>query len=314
MPKTREHSAQIVIIGAGPTGLTCGALLQSRGYAPLILEKSRGIGGRLATRRLDGAQFDHGAPFVQLKHPETRDWISDLAKAGSAMTATDDGAPDATFVGVPGMSRLCRPMADTLDIRFHTEITTMERVNELWHIKSAEEHFQAKTVIVAIPAPQALRILGHIAPVKRALASVSLTPCWTLMVQFESPLPQDWTPARPFAKVIHDSTKPGRTQGNCWVLHCTPDWSRDNLERDKDDVCAILLSSLKSQLGKPPDIRLAMAHRWRFAETQTPMGAPLLALPQEQLFIGGDWSIGDRAEHGVLSARALVDAAVQAMH
>ena len=51
---------RIAIIGAGLAGLTCGKALQQAGHDVVIFEKSRGIGGRLATRRAEPFYFDHG--------------------------------------------------------------------------------------------------------------------------------------------------------------------------------------------------------------------------------------------------------------
>ncbi len=50
----------IAIIGAGMAGLICAQRLTEAGYSVLVVEKSRGLGGRLATRRLYGTWADHG--------------------------------------------------------------------------------------------------------------------------------------------------------------------------------------------------------------------------------------------------------------
>ena len=59
---------KIAIIGAGIAGLTCAHMLKK--YNPIIFEKSRGIGGRLATRYSDQYQFDHGAQYFTVKDKE----------------------------------------------------------------------------------------------------------------------------------------------------------------------------------------------------------------------------------------------------
>ena len=56
---------QIGIIGAGMAGLSCARQLAHSGLRPVIFDKGRGIGGRLATRRTpDGLTFDHGAQYL----------------------------------------------------------------------------------------------------------------------------------------------------------------------------------------------------------------------------------------------------------
>ena len=56
------ETERIAVIGSGIAGLACARRLSDAGYAPILFDKGRGIGGRLATRRTpDGRQFDHGA-------------------------------------------------------------------------------------------------------------------------------------------------------------------------------------------------------------------------------------------------------------
>ncbi len=43
---------EIAVIGAGVAGLTCAQKLQQTGRRVVVFDKSQGLGGRLATRRL----------------------------------------------------------------------------------------------------------------------------------------------------------------------------------------------------------------------------------------------------------------------
>ena len=65
MPTRREGlNADVLVIGAGMAGLTAATELRSRGLRVLMLDKGRGVGGRLASRRIGEATFDHGAQFI----------------------------------------------------------------------------------------------------------------------------------------------------------------------------------------------------------------------------------------------------------
>ena len=57
----------IAVIGAGIAGLVCAQQLSQAGYSVLVVEKSRGLGGRLATRRLHGTWANHGAYYLKPK-------------------------------------------------------------------------------------------------------------------------------------------------------------------------------------------------------------------------------------------------------
>lgn len=57
---------KIIIIGAGPGGLSAAMILTSRGYDVYIYEKSDKVGGRTSPIKKDGFTFDLGPTFVML--------------------------------------------------------------------------------------------------------------------------------------------------------------------------------------------------------------------------------------------------------
>ncbi len=57
----------VAVIGAGMAGLVCAQQLKQAGYSVLVVEKSRGLGGRVATRRLHDIWADHGACYLKPK-------------------------------------------------------------------------------------------------------------------------------------------------------------------------------------------------------------------------------------------------------
>ena len=54
----------VLVIGAGISGLTCARDLAAAGVTVRVLERSRGVGGRCATRRVDRQPVDHGLSFL----------------------------------------------------------------------------------------------------------------------------------------------------------------------------------------------------------------------------------------------------------
>lgn len=58
------HSYDVVIIGSGLGGLTCGAILAKNGYRVCVLEKNQQIGGCLQTFSRDKTVFDSGVHYV----------------------------------------------------------------------------------------------------------------------------------------------------------------------------------------------------------------------------------------------------------
>lgn len=61
------NKKKIVIIGAGPGGLTTGMLLASQGYQVEIFEKADCVGGRNMNLEIEGYHFDAGPTFLLMK-------------------------------------------------------------------------------------------------------------------------------------------------------------------------------------------------------------------------------------------------------
>ena len=54
----------VIVIGAGVAGLSLARQLHRRGREVTVLERSRGVERRCATRRVDGVRVDHGVPLI----------------------------------------------------------------------------------------------------------------------------------------------------------------------------------------------------------------------------------------------------------
>jgi len=60
-----DHDSDIAVIGAGIAGLICAEQLRQAGYSVVVVEKSRGFGGRAATKRLPNFRADHGLRYLE---------------------------------------------------------------------------------------------------------------------------------------------------------------------------------------------------------------------------------------------------------
>ena len=62
----------VLVIGAGLSGLTCARYLHTRGLDVQVVEASDGIGGRVRTDVVDGFQLDRGFQVLLTAYPETQ--------------------------------------------------------------------------------------------------------------------------------------------------------------------------------------------------------------------------------------------------
>lgn len=66
---TSQKNTDVLVIGAGMAGLTAAMALRRAGRSVHVLDKGRGVGGRMASRRIGDATFDHGAQFITARDP-----------------------------------------------------------------------------------------------------------------------------------------------------------------------------------------------------------------------------------------------------
>ena len=311
------HTA-ITIIGAGMTGLACARRLGAAGQKPLVLDKGRGIGGRMATRRVTLAQgeisFDHGAQYLTARAPG---FVADLHDLGPACSGWDDGSRARRLVGVPGMSGVPRAMAAGLDIQLGRQVTAVRAVPGGWQIDISATRIETQHLVMTVPAPQAAALLGNGHPLHAQIAGVVMAPCLTLMAAFPAEAPRPFrsrtSEDQPLAWIAQDSSKPGRNGTlTSWVAQASAEWSERHLEETPEAIADRMLPMLADAIGVAPGLALYVAaHRWRYARTMAPLGAPFLRSDDETLHVGGDWCLGARVEAAWASGTAIADAIIE---
>ncbi|WP_394687943.1 NAD(P)/FAD-dependent oxidoreductase [Hoeflea sp.] len=308
-----------LIIGAGLAGLTAARHLRDNGVDVAVIEKSRSPGGRMSTRRSDHGSFDHGAQYFTSRTPAFTALVNQLAENGDVAPWQPNGK-DSTWpwwVGQPGMSAMGKALAGGLDIRFQAQVSGINRIDDGYSIEikaadKASNAISAARVVAAIPAPQAASLLVPLDPAFTAIEQVVMAPCWAAMVAFENspaavPDILRGDPADPLALIARNSSKPGRN-GETFVLHASPAWSRERLEDNKEVVADDLLAAMRHAVAPYtilPEPVHCVAHRWRHAQTETPLDAPFIADDTSTLLACGDWCIGGRVEAAHQSGLAL---------
>lgn len=323
----------IAIIGAGLSGLSCAHRLVAAGIDVALLDKGRGPGGRMSTRRaatpLGEARFDHGCQYFTARDPDFRKELAAWEAAGAAAHWTgriaentvaapthwlEKPATSPRWTGTPGMNAIIRHLAEPLNVRWGVRASDLTGEAGDWTIKTEDDQtlgpFQA--VLSAVPAEQVSPLLGgQSKELSHAAAGVTSTPCWTVMALFEAPREMEWAglaPASgPLAWACNNQSKPGRGELSTWVLQASPGWSAAHIEDPAAQICDQLVKAFSDLTGSPDPIHVA-AHRWRYAFPQVPAGMPPAQFDADKrLGTCGDWHLAPNSEGAWLSGRALAD-------
>ena len=78
------NRSSCIVVGAGISGLLAASSLQREGWDVTVLDKSQGVGGRMATRRVGGGTFDHGAQFFTVRGERFWELVEGWLEAGVA--------------------------------------------------------------------------------------------------------------------------------------------------------------------------------------------------------------------------------------
>lgn len=305
---------RIAIIGAGMAGIACARGLAAAGIAPVVYDKGRGIGGRLATRRAgEGLQFDHGAQYVTARDPRFAEVLAGLERDG-AVARWHVGGGRPRFVGLPGMSRLVRALGDGIEVRSGVAVAAVDR-DAHGKIRVALPDGRVDMfdrAVITVPAPQAAGLLGADDDLAERLGRARFDPCLTLMAAFPADLPRPFEAAAEdddaLAWIALDSSKPGRPSGPlaAWVAQAGTGFSVQHLEKGADEIAALMLPLLAARLGIDPTLALhAVAHRWRYARVSQALEEPFLCDDAGRIFAGGDWCLGPRVEAAWQSGDAI---------
>ncbi|MFC3608216.1 NAD(P)/FAD-dependent oxidoreductase [Stutzerimonas tarimensis] len=316
-------SVSIAIIGAGISGLSAAQALQEAGLPVHLFDKSRGSGGRMASKRTEAGRLDLGAAYftardrrfaAAVRDWQARGWASEWRpslyelRQGQLGPSQDE---QERYVGTPSMSAITRGLLGETPVTFGCRITEIFRGTRHWTLQDADgqSYGPFSQVVVAIPATQACNLLTAAPVLAGKAANVAMEPTWSVALGFSTPLETgmdgcfvrngalDW-----FSR---DRSKPGRDNPlDTWVMHATSQWSREHLDASKETVIEHLHGAFAELLDCPlPEPAFSIAHRWLYARPAQPHQWGSLADVDMGIHACGDWCLSGRVEGAWLSGR-----------
>ena len=185
-----------VIVGAGMSGLLAANELQDAGWTVTVLDKGRGVGGRMATRRVGEGTFDHGTQFFTVREERfeklVESWMDDgvveewtRGFADAEGQSNEDGHP--RYRGSEGMTSVPKHLSRNLDVKTGERVVKVDRREEGWEVSTENAAYDAAVLLLTAPVPQSLALAesgDYRLPeeAKSQLQEISYDPCIALMV------------------------------------------------------------------------------------------------------------------------------------
>lgn len=283
-------SPNVLVVGAGIAGLTCAGTLAQAGCAVRVLERSRGVGGRCATRRVDDQPVDHGAPYLHGAGAPFLETMRRLALPGlvpgwpqRVREPQLACQPDAFGVGVTrwaiqgGMSILPKRLAEGLDVRLGQRVIAITPAASAFDtVNERGERLSSPVLVLAASLAQTLRLLEPLAAdwpdaasTLERLRAIECVPVLTAIAGYapDSPEPgfDAWNPFETtmVQMIVHDSAKRDAPAERVLVVHARPRFARLRLEDSPLDWGRDLLWETAELLGHwASEPRWLQPHRW----------------------------------------------------
>ena len=315
---------KIAVVGAGVSGLTVAYGLRSAPLDVTIFEKSRGYGGRAATRGRAGCRYDHGAPFFSpsterverlvTSHLPTEHLVAigrpvgTFDEDGSCRLPSPDDPVRPRWTYVQGISTLGKLLARQGRAEVHrgTRIERLARRDDQWRLHTAADEGadDYDAVVLTAPAPQSASLLHGIEAegivrVRTALESVPYRSQFAYVLAYERSIerPGDVFGLRgpeqghPLEWIGFESDKPGHVPAGqtVLVLHSSGEWTAPRVDEAPEtfwpEIQAAAETVLSTSLREPT---WTDTQRWRYARPDpTATLEPDLGT-DEGLFLAGE--------------------------
>ncbi len=321
-----------VIVGAGIAGLMAAKKLNESGASVLVLDKGRGVGGRMATRRVGSWQFDHGAQSFTARNPEFKAFVKAWVEAGVARLwcqsfarhqSPGSDAPDGFYCGVGGMTAIPKYLATGLDVRLSSTVVSVSAEDDGWKISTEDGRtFASDSIIITAPMPQTTALLqnNHIDlpdDVSGQLRNIRYERCIALLAGFddsvEIPSPGGDYPDSDSVDWLADNhTKGVSGQPGALTLLANPEFSDAQWGTADEQIVRMMIDSVGQIVTAEP--QKTQLHRWRYSQPVTNYPEPFVLCKAPGLIaLAGDGFTGEKLEGAALSGLGVADAILSAL-
>lgn len=309
---------EIVIIGSGVSGLLCGRRLTEAGHSVLLIDKGRNAGGRLSTRRTDGAVFHHGASSLPdfYKHKDLPEFVIKILKRAEKEKVIQ--RKGVIFEPFSSVSHLVSFFAEGLNIKEGCEATSLDLKNKTIDVTYRNDNstkLSYDLLIISIPPNQAKTLINNqLDRFDSCLSEVEMRSSAAALFSFD--LDPALIKETYFSnKNVHVYVENNRFK--CvqrllsFTVHTKEPFAKKVVNNDKNKIKDILFKEVSNAVPVSlPKPTYEAGHRWLYGFTERSLGKAYLFYKNESVGVCGDWCSGstilDAASSGVKLAEQVL--------
>lgn len=284
---------EVLVVGAGISGIACARALAAAGTPVRVLERSGRPGGRMASPPLDdrggrsdpdvGRPVDLGAAyFTATGDPEFTAVVAGWERRGLARPWTDtlrSRDADGSWSSRPGPQRWAAPgglrslvadLATGLEVEVHREVRRVEPGPSV-------DGEPACAVVLAMPDPQAQRVLHPALRARTVVTGRAWNPVIAVVLGFGQrcwdPLPAAFVNGHPDLDLIADDGDRRGDGAPVLVAHTTASLAAEHLD-DPAGAVPRVVAAVTDLLDLRAAPAWTHAHRWTHASPAEPREEP----------------------------------------
>lgn len=304
---------RVIIVGAGLSGLMAANELVRAGHSVVVFDKGRGVGGRLATRRIDDATLDHGAQFFTVRSDEFAAYVQTWRTEGIVHEwcrgfSDVDGHP--RYVGTKGMSSIAKYLAGGIDVRLNALVFSLTQRDSFYDVTLDDGSVhECDAVILTAPIPQSFSLMFSAGlDIPAELRSIDYDRTLGLLAVLDShnhniAAPGGMQFPDDVFSFIGDNAAKGVSAVPAVTFHANPAWSLAHFDDDLDSIHALLKEAAMPWLGSAKIVD-SQPKKWRFATPQSTWPEPYWCTSDGRLVLAGDAFAGPKMEGAALSGLA----------
>ncbi|MFV5313846.1 NAD(P)/FAD-dependent oxidoreductase [Priestia megaterium] len=301
---------RVGIVGAGMTGLTAAAELQKAGIEVFLLDKSKSVGGRMATRRVGDGKADHGAQFFTVRSDEFQQAVNKWIGDREVKKWFGDHHP--RYQSINGMNALAKYLAKDLCVHLNRKVQTIDFQNGRYQLYTEEnEIFEATDIILTPPSPQVIEVLNNsrLHADRSSLNTLKFSPCLVAIVELYTGMlygdhGQLTNPSGTIQRIVNHEQK-GISKRPVLSVYMNKDWSEKHFDKHEHELLGAIKNEIKESIGTN-HIKSIQLKKWRYAEVEQVLHQPFIEI-MPSLLVAGDAFLRreDKTNHSRLESAYL---------
>lgn len=337
----------IGVIGAGISGLVAARKLALAGHDVIVFEKSKGFGGRLATRYSGDdkkIKFDHGSPHISGKDPRFLEFIEELDSKGIIKKWCNgfhywngeklyDQHPERLktpyYFAPEGMNSIGRYLSRWVDVRLNSRVIGMTYLGDKKGKKSpwmlnfeSSDTFEVDAIILATPAVQTYGLIENsqdeiiFKRIIKEIDEIAYNPKYSLMLTYNQQDIPEWKGISCNDDTIHwianESSKRDNDGKLTLICHSKGPFTQNHLFKGspEETVRSEMVLALRKIIGDwAGNFDDSDMRLWRYSQPRTFLNQDYVDTgnPNAPVAIVGDYLKGSTTEQAYISGLELAN-------